>query len=328
MEENIGPYEFGDKVGLASIPDFGGGMEHVGVIYMGTDVLASYDSGVFVTVHEIVHNWWGDNVRFADWPDFWVAEGFDEWTTNYNLMAVIEDASSFADRRDEYRLIAAFLCSADDAVPLRFSPDIDFMTLDIQMQTAYYYGAAFLEMVNKRLDRDFNGMGLLPLLRLWFEEKHLTTVTTEDFLDFLIAHTSGTTDTTDYWKTLFDNWVYRAPCPSIVADNYLLVEGALSFDLTHIGTAPDLPAFPIVILWEDGSSSSLTVDLAAGGSTTVTVPVPSSPERILLDPDWFYVFSLDSSSWSGPPLSFTKGPATRYARVPRTAHPRPSAAGW
>ncbi|HSA32855.1 MAG TPA: M1 family aminopeptidase, partial [bacterium] len=168
MEEHIGPYEFGDKVGLVSVPDFGGGMEHVGVIYMGTDVLADYDSGLFVTVHEIVHNWWGDNVRFADWPDFWVAEGFDEWTTNYNLMAVIEDADAFAARRAQYRFVAALLCSAADAVPLKFDADKDFMTLDMQIQTSYYYGAAFLEMVNKRLDRDFGGMALLPLLKLWF----------------------------------------------------------------------------------------------------------------------------------------------------------------
>ena len=328
MEEHIGPYEFGNKVGLASIPDFGGGMEHVGVIYMGTDVLDSYDSGVFVTVHEIVHNWWGNNVRFADWPDFWVAEGFDEWTTNYNLMETIEDAQSFADRRDEYRLFAAFLCSAADAVPLRFSPDLDFMTLDIQMQTAYYYGSAFLEMVNKRLDRDFGGRALLPLLKTWFEEKHQTTVTTEDFLAFLIAHTSDTADSSAYWQTLFNDWVYRAPCPTIVADDYLLAAETLSFTLTHTGTAPDLPSFSIVIVWEDNSSSTISVDLSAGSTVPVTTPTTLSPKRILLDPAWFYVFALDSSTWKGPAISFTKGPAIRYDYIPRTAHPPLPGVEW
>ncbi len=326
MEEHIGPYEFGNKVGLVSIPDFGGGMEHVGVIYMGTDVLDSYDSGVFVTVHEIVHNWWGNNVRFSDWPDFWVAEGFDEWTTNYNLMAAIEDASSFADRREQYRFIAAFLCSAADAVPLRFSPDLDFMSLDVQMQTAYYYGAAFLEMVNKRLMRDFNGKELLPLLRLWFEEKHQLTVTTEDFLAFLIAHTSESTDSTDYWKMLFDDWVYRAPCPTLVASDYLFAGGTLSFTLTHTGMAPSLPAFPIVIEWEDASSSTLTVDLDTGGTALVEVPATAAPARILVDPDWFYVFALDTTLWDGPSISFTEKPPALYGHRLPVIHPTRSPA--
>jgi len=304
MEKYIGSYAFGGKVGLASIPNFGGGMEHVGVIYMGTDVLDSYESGVFVTVHEIVHNWWGNNVRFADWPDFWVAEGFDEWTTNYNLMAAIEDATSFTNRKNQYRTVAAFLCSAADAVPLRFSPDLDFMTLDIQMQTAYYYGAAFLEMVNKRLSRDFDGMELLPLLKLWFEEKQKSTVTTEDFLDFLVAHTSGEADATDYWQTLFDDWVYRAPCPTLIASDYAFSEGTFSFRLYHAGNAPDLPGLPVIIVWGDDSVTATTVDLAAKGAVVVTLDGPSAPKRILIDPEWFYVFALDTTEWKGPGVEF------------------------
>ncbi len=318
MEEFIGPYEFGDKVGLVSIPDFGGGMEHVGVIYMGSDVLASYDSGLFVTVHEIVHNWWGNNVRFADWPDFWVAEGFDEWTTNYNLMGTIEEAAAFADRRDEYRTIAGFLCTAADAVPLRFDPDRDFMTLDIQTQSAYYYGAAFLEMVNKRLGRDFDGMSLLPLLKLWFEEKHQTTVTTEDFLAFLIAHTSDTTDSTDYWQALFDDWVYRAPCPTLNATAYTYEAGVLSFTLTHGGNSADLPQMPVTFLFADETSATVAVDITAGQSATVELTTAAEPVKILIDPEWYFVFALDSSGWTGPEIGFLPNApvTTRQYRFP------------
>ncbi len=318
MEEHIGPYEFGDKVGLVSIPDFGGGMEHVGVIFMGTDVLADYDSGLFVTVHEIVHNWWGNNVRFADWPDFWVAEGFDEWTTNYNLMGTIEDAAAFASRRNQYRNVASFLCAAWDAVPLRFDPDKDFMTLDMQMQSAYYYGAAFLEMVNKRLGRDFDGMSLLPLLKLWFEEKHQTTVTTEAFLAFLIAHTSDAADSTDYWQALFDDWVYQAPCPTLAAKEYAYEEGTLSFILSHSGAA-DLPQLPVTFLFADETTATVMVDVVAGQNTTVELTTAVEPVKILVDPEWYYVFAFSTSGvWGGPEIGiFPDAPVTaRTYRFP------------
>lgn len=317
MEEHIGPYEFGDKVGLVSIPDFGGGMEHVGVIYMGTDVLAEYDSGVFVTVHEIVHNWWGDNVRFADWPDFWVAEGFDEWTTNYNLMAVIENAGDFAARRDQYRFVASLLCSAADAVPLKFDDDKDFMTLDMQMQSAYYYGAAFLEMVNKRLGRDFDGMELLPLLKLWFEEKRLTTVTTEDFLDFLIAHTSDAPDAADYWSSLFDDWVYQAPCPSITAKEYAYEAGTVSLTITQSAKGPAMPGLPVTFVFADETTATVAVDVAPGASRKVELSTAAEPAKILIDPEWFYVFSLDTSKWNGPDIGYTDTtPAMRKYPLP------------
>ena len=305
MEEHIGPYDFGDKVGLVSIPDFGGGMEHVGVIYMGTDVLADYDSGLFVTVHEIVHNWWGDNVRFADWPDFWVAEGFDEWTTNYNLMAVLEDADAFAARRAQYRSVAALLCSSSEAVPLKFDADMDFMTLDMQIQTSYYYGAAFLEMVNKRL-AGFNGQSLLPLLKIWFEEKRQTTVTTEDFLDFLIAHTSDALDSTTYWNAIFDDWVYSAPCPTIRVSDYTDSGDCYGLTITHAGKGPDLIGLTVQALSPGGDSFvDWTFDLKKGESETHGYCDGPQPNRFMIDPDGDYVFSLDTSKWNGPEIGYT-----------------------
>ncbi|HOW52827.1 MAG TPA: M1 family aminopeptidase [bacterium] len=315
MEEHIGPYEFGDKVGLVSIPDFGGGMEHVGVIYMGTDVLAEYDSGVFVTVHEIVHNWWGDNVRFADWPDFWVAEGFDEWTTNYNLMAAIESADDFADRRAQYRSVASILCTADDAVSLRFDEDLDFMTLGMQLQSPYYYGSAFLEMVNKRLGRDFDGMEFLPLLKLWFEEKHLTTVTTEDFLAFLIAHTSDTADSTDYWQALFNDWVYQAPCPSLSVGDYAYSNGTVSFTISHDEGAQQLDQFAVILVTPSGPVSA-AVTVMPGEQNAVEIVSAEEPTSILIDPEWYYVFALDTTGWDGPLIDFIGTPNTAVRRAP------------
>ena len=72
---------------------------------------------------------------------------------------------------------------------------------------------------------------------------------------FLIDHTSESSDSSAYWQKLFDEWVYRAPCPTLAAAAYTLTEGMLSFTLSHLGDAPDLEAVPLVVEWSDGSTS-------------------------------------------------------------------------
>lgn len=53
---------------------FGGGMEHQTITGMGGTFSES------VTVHELGHQWWGDNVTCKTWNDIWVNEGFATYT--------------------------------------------------------------------------------------------------------------------------------------------------------------------------------------------------------------------------------------------------------
>lgn len=49
-----------------------GGMEHQTFSGMASDALTSLPT----LVHELMHQWFGDNVTFATWNDLWLAEGF------------------------------------------------------------------------------------------------------------------------------------------------------------------------------------------------------------------------------------------------------------
>ena len=74
--EKHGFYEFG----------FSGGMEHQTFSGMGTGSLTS----ATVLAHELMHQWFGDNVSFSTWNDLWLAEGFaayGELALYYDLVA-------------------------------------------------------------------------------------------------------------------------------------------------------------------------------------------------------------------------------------------------
>jgi aminopeptidase N len=68
----FGPYPF-DKYGMTAVVPFGfGGMEHQSITTLNR--LLKTDERV--VVHELAHQWWGDLVTCATWPDIWLNESF------------------------------------------------------------------------------------------------------------------------------------------------------------------------------------------------------------------------------------------------------------
>jgi len=310
MEQNIGPFEFGDYLTLVEIPVYGGGMEHTTVTWIGSSTIEVNEGGSFIVVHEVVHHWWGDNVRFADWPHFWLAEGFDEWSTNFNIMGEILSPGQFDARKLRYRTNAAEYSyprfnGMPDPGPLRFD-DGDDVLMDhwaFDLNLYYVYGAAFLEMVNQRLMKDF-GTDLIEALAAWFDLKHLSSTTTEEFLEFLEETTE---DDAGYWSDLFDDWVYQTPCPTLEIADYDYSEGEASVSITRTaGGDQDISDLEIVFM--DGTDEySTTVELpGAQDSDVATVTMPSEPTMIAVDPDLFYILRLETGSgWTGPSIGFT-----------------------
>jgi aminopeptidase N len=66
-----------DKIGAVEAPF--DGMEHQTLIALGPD-FSLHPSGIYETlVHELAHEWWGNQVAARDWDDFWLHEGFASW---------------------------------------------------------------------------------------------------------------------------------------------------------------------------------------------------------------------------------------------------------
>ncbi|MCH8023569.1 MAG: M1 family metallopeptidase [Candidatus Marinimicrobia bacterium] len=75
LERTLGPYPFrADKYGVAETPYLG--MEHQTLIAYGNQYRKDKFGIDALHLHELAHEWWGNQVTAADFNDLWLHEGF------------------------------------------------------------------------------------------------------------------------------------------------------------------------------------------------------------------------------------------------------------
>lgn len=70
LEDWFGPYPF-SEYGHVVVPDFPGALETQTMTLIGRGMVSDQ-----VVVHELAHQWYGDDVSIATWSDIWLNEGF------------------------------------------------------------------------------------------------------------------------------------------------------------------------------------------------------------------------------------------------------------
>jgi hypothetical protein len=294
-EEHLGPHEFGSSIDLLHVPGFSvGAIENVGGIWFNSGMFVNPDS-VHVP-HEVIHQWLGNSMRYADFQHYWVAEGFAEWVAHYRLGDEILSAEAAAAAKLERRITAADMCVDPSSGPLRFADDADWVDQLSHFELYYSYAGAFLQMVHARLVTDF-GTSLDEVLSDWYDAKKLQAVTTEELRDFL----GETTDDTAYWEQLFDEWVLGSPCPALVFDSYSWDGATLGFTVSRDNESAQAIEDLEIVLDTGTATETVTVSLPAGTDlATVNVALPAEPVAIRVDPANAYVFTLDTASgWAG-----------------------------
>ncbi|RYC12847.1 M1 family metallopeptidase [Nocardioides zhouii] len=199
LEKDLGDYPFSVVGGLTTSLGVGFALENqTRPTYPA--VGGSYTS---LVVHELAHQWFGDDVAVQQWRDIWLNEGFAtfmEWRWS----------ERHAGRSGE-RILADYYQNV--------GPESDFWTVDVADPGAakvfdsavYGRGAMTLQALRNRVgDRDF-----WRILRTWLREQDGGNGATEEFEE-LATRVSG-----EDLGSFFTAWLHTPSKPARTADNGL-----------------------------------------------------------------------------------------------------------
>ena len=266
-EANVGPYPFGDeKVGVVETPHMG--MEHQTINAYGNGYRKAPEGFDWLFQHEFGHEWFGNQMTAANWDDYWLHEGYEEYMQPaYGLWR--EGFARYATMMDDQRnkienrvpiVRGRWITEEEVYEPSKGGP----------AQDIYYKGAWMLHTLRWLLgEKDFWDVTRLEVYGRRdpkpgnFSPRYGSTAEYEGF----VRQVTGQ----DY-RWFFDVYLRRAALPDLVA--------ARSGDtLTLIWMAPDGLPFPMSI--EVLVGDRLQRVAMPGGTATIAAPADA---HIVIDP--------------------------------------------
>src|SRR5204862_1861079 len=190
-EKLFGKYEWDRYDMIVLPPSFPyGGMENPRMTFLTPTLLAGDRSLVDVVCHELAHSWTGNLITNASWEHFWLNEGFTVWAERRILEALHGEAAavlSWAIGQNELEESLARFGPESPLTKLRcdlqgVDPDEAFSSIP------YEKGARLLALIERTAGRaQFD-----EFVRAYIAKFRFTSITTEQFMDFLETHIPGT----------------------------------------------------------------------------------------------------------------------------------------
>ena len=242
-----------EKYGHCMAP-IGGGMEHQTMTTLGAinDLLIA---------HELAHQWWGNHVTYASWPDVWLSEGF---ATYAEYLALEKLAPGLElPKLKGFQTSAISLTNGSVWVKDSLNPSRIF-----SRRLTYDKGAAIIHMLRYLINNDslfFAG------LRSFQTKFAFSTASVSDFK--LCMETVAKIDLTAY----FNEWYYGEGYPIYSAQLQQGSEGK-KLILAHRGSSSTTPLFtmPIEILFSRYNNLSDTILRFDVKSTNEVYAIPDN----------------------------------------------------
>lgn len=179
MEIAFGPYPFYDD-GFAVVESPYLGMEHQSAIAYGNgyqsgwkgDLIKPYLEWDYLFVHEVAHEWWGNNVSMDDRASMWIQESFATYADAFYAYSMF-GYEGYLDMMDHFRTLVK-----NERPILGEYGIMDEGTID-----QYYKGALMLGTLSQLVESNQDWLGALQKAQEAFRAPK--TVSTVEFLEFL-----------------------------------------------------------------------------------------------------------------------------------------------
>jgi leukotriene A-4 hydrolase/aminopeptidase len=202
-EKLFGPYEWDRYDMIVLPPSFPyGGMENPRLTFLTPTLLAGDRSLVDVVAHELAHSWTGNLVTNASVDHFWLNEGSTVWAERRIIEALHgEDAAVLGWAIGEKALQAEFERFGADASVTRLRNDLTGTDPDdVFSSIPYEKGSRFLTLLERTAGREeFDGF-----IRRYIETFRFTSITTEEFMDFVEKELPGVAEKVDARRWLYE----------------------------------------------------------------------------------------------------------------------------
>jgi leukotriene-A4 hydrolase len=203
----FGPYEWDRYDMIVLPPSFPyGGMENPRLTFLTPTLLAGDRSLVDVVAHELAHSWTGNLVTNANVDHFWLNEGSTVWAERRILEARHgEDAVVLGWAIGEKALEAEFERFGADAAVTRLRNDLRGTDPDdVFSSIPYEKGSRFLVLLERTAGRErFDAF-----IRRYIERFRFTSITTEEFVEFVEEELPGVAAEVDARR-----WLYETGMP-------------------------------------------------------------------------------------------------------------------
>jgi hypothetical protein len=268
-----GEYPFvSEKYGHALFP-FGGAMEHQTCTSYGSGLIRGDHHYDWIVAHELAHQWWGDAVGPAEWPEIWLNEGFATYAE-----------ALWQEHLGGATAYHAYMTSLDTRpfCGTVYNPE---PSCDLFGDTVYDKGAWILHMLRHVVGDSAFFTGF----RNYYVAFKGSVATTGGFRATIEA-ASG-----KVLAPFFDSWVYGIGEPAYRFG--WLAAATPSGYVTHVrieqaqGGTPFTMPIDVRVTWPGGTQTFVVQDNAMGQDFALPA-VPAPPTLVTFDPDVWILRTL------------------------------------
>jgi len=268
----IGPYPFEKLAHVQSATRFGG-MENASAIFYTDQGLASGRNLEGTVAHETAHQWFGDWVTEADWPELWLSEGFATYF-GHLFFEHVDGEKRLRELMEEDR--QEYLESDATNRPVIDRDQHELFAL--LNANSYQKGGWVLHMLRGILGDDVFFRGI----RRYYERFGGGNATSGD-LRSAMEEVSGKD-----LEWFFHQWLEEPGYPVLATEwSYDAGAGTVNVTVTQTQNA-DWPTFrlplEVEVVTASGTSERHAAELR-GRVEHLSFPVAAAPKAVVLDPD-------------------------------------------